>query len=132
MTITVSNRANTPVDSATVKYWLFARDLGSRDGRVIGKGESKVSLKALGSATVETQEVAITQVSTRNNPSACNRPQPGQKLGAQKSGLDYAGYGVVVLGADGTILAEDFTAGSMRELVASELPVDKNPWRLRR
>ncbi len=128
MTIEISNRSNKPIDRARVKYWLFARDQSTRGGSVITEGEQQISLKALGSTSFETRPAQIKSETVRSQ----NQPQAGQKLGATRTGQRYAGFGVVVFDADGKVLAENFSAQGMREIVAGELPADDNPWRLRR
>jgi hypothetical protein len=138
MTIILTNRSPKPSENVTVKYWMFARDLATRDGKVISSGQQKVSLKGLESVEIDAKGASIRNSKKRDNSSGYSGCGTGsntrgtRKLGSQRSGLDYAGYGVVVIDSEGKLIAEDFTAGSMRDLVAKELPVDNNPWGLRK
>jgi hypothetical protein len=130
ITIEITNRGQKAYDGAKVKYWLFARDMASRKGAVLTSGDELISLKPMGSAVVSSKSVKITSTTVRNSE---GREQNGtRKLGSERTGQRYAGYGVAVIDKEGNLIAEDFTAGGMRELVARELPVDKNPWGLRK
>jgi hypothetical protein len=132
MRITITNQSNKPVEKAKVKYWLFGRDLESRKGMVLASGEQAITLPGLGSTFIEGKPINLqSKEAKRNNQYNTGSGHLGS-IRSEKTGTDYAGYGVVVISSDGKILAEDFTAGSMRNLVARELPVEDNSWGLRK
>jgi hypothetical protein len=129
MIIEITNRGQKVYEGAKVKYWLFARDMASRDGKVLSSGEETVTLKAMGSVSITAKTAKLTTTTVRDQQ---GRDQNGtRKLNAERTGMRYAGYGVAVIDKDGNLIAEDFSGG-MRELVSRELPVDKNPWGLRK
>lgn len=129
MIIEITNRGQKVYEGAKVKYWLFARDMASRDSKVLSSGEETVTLKAMGSVSITSKTAKLTTTTVRDER---GRHENGtRKLNPERTGMRYSGYGVAVIDKDGNLIAEDFSGGT-RELVSRDLPVDKNPWGLRK
>jgi hypothetical protein len=99
--ITMANGTPTEYKGLTVKYYVFAKDLTSKEVSIPKLGKQNVDLPGLGSVKVKSATVVTTyseQYSKKSQGEIEFVPEKGQK---------YIGYGVQLFSGD-TLLAETF------------------------
>jgi hypothetical protein len=99
--ITVANTTPTGYKGLTVKYYLFAKDLASKEFSIPRMGKQNIDLPGLGSAKVKS-ETLVTTYATQYS-----KKSEGELTFVPEEGKKFIGYGVQLLSGD-AVLAETF------------------------
>jgi hypothetical protein len=99
--ITLANGTPTDYKDLTVKYFLFIKDLTSKEISIPRLGKQNIDLPSLGSVKIKSETLVVThteQYSKKSQGEIAFVPEKGEK---------YLGYGVQVLRGD-ALVAETF------------------------
>lgn len=106
----ISLQSSRPIGSATVRYFLFVKDLKSRRTLMGSKGEQQVTLSFGAPTQVKSEPLTATYTEEHTTGSRRSRkttPASGQK---------YTGYGVQVV-VDGQVVAEQFSQAALKSQI---------------
>jgi hypothetical protein len=99
--VTLTNPTQQNYANLTVAYYLFAKDVQTKEIVLVRKGEKAATVKPLGKATIRTDEAVMT------SQIAYSRTVGGKVETTPASGQKFYGYGVQVL-AGQKLLAQTF------------------------
>jgi hypothetical protein len=105
--IKLSNRSANDYPAVTAQYYIFVRDIASREILVGKVGSASVSLPAVRSATVISDPVTLSKTPART------KKVEGKTEKVPASGKEYAGYGVRVQ-AGNAIIGEQFSSPELK------------------